>query len=285
MIVSGRENGVSSARGGFDDGNLDQKEFSNPILEAVVTEIQKQMMATFLSLRVGVGIIGIVFPLLLWGGGKIAGFHLADSMSAYYHATRDCIEPKRPEPEAPCASDPPPTGRGPMRNWFVGILFVIGVCLYLIKGFSKWENLLLTIAGLLAVCVAIFPMPWTKGEVTGFPKHYVSAVTFFILIAFVCMFCSGKTLKYMPDIPNREKTIARYRRLYRGLATSMAVSPIAAYLFNEFTFQKRLAFWAEAFGIWAFGTYWLVKTKELRLSDVERRALRGEVDINISALR
>ena len=39
-----------------------------------MTDIQKQMMATFLSLRVGVGLIGIVFPLLLWGGGNIAGF-------------------------------------------------------------------------------------------------------------------------------------------------------------------------------------------------------------------
>jgi hypothetical protein len=63
-----------------------------------MTDIQKQMMATFLSLRVGVGVIGIVFPLLLWGGGTIAGFHLADSMSAYYHANRDCIDPKRTEP-------------------------------------------------------------------------------------------------------------------------------------------------------------------------------------------
>lgn len=250
-----------------------------------MTDIQKQMMATFLSLRVGVGVIGIVFPLLLWGGGKIAGFHLADSMSAYYHANRDCIDPKRPEPNAPCSVHPTPTGMGPMRNWFVGILFVVGVCLYLIKGFSEWEDILLNIAGILAVCVAIFPMPWTDGKVSGFPKHYVSAVTFFIFIAFVCMFCSGKTLKYMPNIPNREKIIARYRLLYRVLAISMALSPVAAYAFNEFTRQNSLGFWAEAFGIWAFGIYWLVKTKELRLSDVERRALKGDVDMDFSTLR
>ncbi|MGP8157693.1 MAG: hypothetical protein ACLQMT_12620 [Candidatus Acidiferrales bacterium] len=251
-----------------------------------MTNIQKQMMATFLSLRVGVGVIGIVFPLLLWGGGKIAGIHLADSMSAYYHANRDCIDPKRPEPTAPCSVHPPPTGMGPMRNWFVGTLFVVGVCLYLIKGFSKWENIFLTIAGILAVCVAIFPMPWTDGEVTGFPKHYVSAVAFFILVAFVCVFCSDKTLNCMPNnIPNREKVIARYRRRYLVLAMSMVLSPVAAYAFNEFTRQNRLVFWAEAFGVWAFGIYWLVKTKELSLSDVERRALKGEVDMDISTLR
>lgn len=250
-----------------------------------MTDIQKQMMATFLSLRVGVGVIGILFPLVLWCGGNIAGIHLADSMSAYYHANRDCIDPQRPEDQAPCSALPLPAGEGPMRNWFVGILFAVGVCLYLIKGFSRWENIFLTSAGILAVCVAIFPMPWTGGKFIGFPIHYVSAVAFFIFIAFVCMFCSGKTLKFMPDIPNRDKVIARYKFLYRVLAISMAVSPVAAYAFSEFTGPNRRVFWAEAFGILAFGIYWLVKTKELSLSDVERRALKGEVDMNISTLR
>lgn len=251
-----------------------------------MTDIQKQMMATFLSLRVGVGVIGILFPLVLWGGGNIAGFHLADSMSAYYHANRDCIDPKLPEHDAPCRVQPPVSGAGPMRNWFVGVLFVMGVCLYLIKGFSKWEDLLLTTAGILAICVAIFPMPWTDGRVSGFPKHYVSAVTFFILIGFVCMFCSGKTLKFMPpNTPDRDKVIALYKVRYRVLAITMALSPVAAYLFNEFTHQHRVGFWAEAFGVWAFGTYWLVKTKELKLSDVERRALKGEIEMDMSKLR
>ena len=133
--------------------------------------------------------------------------------------------------------------------------------------------------------MAIFPVTWTDGKIAEFPKHYVSAVTFFVFIAFVCMFCSGKTLKYMPNIPNREKVIARYRIQYRVLAVSMVLSPVAAYVFNEFTGQNSLGFWAEAFGIWAFGIYWLVKTKELSLSDVERRALKGEIDMGVSILR
>jgi hypothetical membrane protein len=249
-----------------------------------MTDIQKQMMATFLSLRVGVGVIGILFPLVLRCGGNVAGIHLADSMSAYYHANRDCIDPQRPEDHALCSALPLPTGEGPMRNWFVGTLFAVGVCLYLIKGFSRWENIFLTIAGIFAVCVAVFPMPWSGGKVAGFPMHYVSAVTFFISIAFVCMFCSGKTLKFVPDIPNRDKVIARYKFLYRVLAISMVLSPIAAYAFSEFTGPNRGVFWAEAFGILAFGIYWLLKTKELSLSDVERRALKGEVNMNISTL-
>ncbi|MGA8408867.1 MAG: hypothetical protein WB680_16945, partial [Candidatus Acidiferrales bacterium] len=88
-----------------------------------------------------------------------------------------------------------------------------------------------------------------------------------------------------PDIPNREKVIARYKFLYRLLAVLMVLSPVAAYLFNDSTGQNSRVFWAEAFGIWAFGTYWLVKTKELSLSDVERRALKGELEMNTSTLR
>lgn len=65
----------------------------------------------------------------------------------------------------------------------------------------------------------------------------------------------------------------------------MILSPVAAYAFNTLTGQNSLRFWAEAFGVWAFGTYWLVKTKELSLSEVERRALNGEVDMDISTLR
>jgi hypothetical protein len=38
---------------------------------------------------------------------------------------------------APCSLQPPLTGTGPMRNWFVGTLFVVGVCLYVITDFSK----------------------------------------------------------------------------------------------------------------------------------------------------
>ena len=58
-----------------------------------LSDIQQQMMKTFLHLRVGIGVLGIVFPFLLWWGGRIV-YHLpqADSMSAYYHATPACMD-------------------------------------------------------------------------------------------------------------------------------------------------------------------------------------------------
>jgi hypothetical protein len=246
-----------------------------------MTKIQEYMMATFLRLRVGIGIIGIIFPFLLWGGGKIHGFPLADSMSAYYHANRDCLDPKRPET---CPIADPPKGAGPMRNYFVGILFIIGAVMFLMKGFSVWEDGALNVAGVMAICVALFPMPWAQFH-SGWTMHGFSAMTFFVCIAFVCAFCSDKTLKYMPTIPDRDKVIASYKRWYRLLAIVMVLSPFIAWVFNTISLQNSLHFWDEAIGILAFGVYWLKKTSELGRSDIERRALSGQIELDPSALK
>jgi hypothetical protein len=45
-----------------------------------------------------------------------------------------------------------------MQNWFVGNLFFIGGAMLLMRGFSHLENWLLNVAGIMAPCVALFPM-------------------------------------------------------------------------------------------------------------------------------
>ena len=85
-------------------------------VEDNAAELQAHMVGTYHNLRVGIGVIGLALPVLLWLGGKfLDGMPLRGSMSAYYYS---------------------PT----MRNVFVGILFAIGVGLYLYKGFSTKEN-------------------------------------------------------------------------------------------------------------------------------------------------
>ena len=83
-------------------------------------ELQHHMFATYTTLRIGLAVIAFAFPILLWLGGRVIGLPLQDSMSAYYHAF---------------AAD----GQS-MRNWFVGILFAVGVILYLYQGYSYREN-------------------------------------------------------------------------------------------------------------------------------------------------
>lgn len=253
-----------------------------------MTDIQKLMLKMFVHMRVGVGVLGILFPFILAVAGKAVGVPFAGSMSAYYYATAACANPDCASANggaacsAPCLNE----GVGPMRTWFVGNLFFIGAAMFLMKGFSRWEDWALNIAGVIAPCVALFPMAWPcdTGQFSYHSFHYPSAITFFVCIGFTCVFCSGKTLKEMPpNLPDREKVIAFYRRWYQFLAAVMVVAPLAALAFTHKSGHK--AFYLEAAGIMAFGTYWLFKTWELWKSDVEGRALRGQLQLDPHTLR
>jgi hypothetical protein len=258
-----------------------------------MTPIQEFMMRAFVRVRLGVGIIGLLFPFVLWGVGKVYyNIPLAGSMSAYYHTTIECRDPHSVDtckaevthpdadhPEVTKIVDPPP-GIGPLRNWFVGGLFIMGACLFLIHGFSIWEKILLDVAGVLAFMVALNPMPWKIQSPAGFPIHYVSAVAFFFMIALVCLFCSRKSLHYFPHRPNRKHYVTLYKRAYMCLGLLMAASPVTARVFNDVTGQSSVGFWMEAFGIISFGTYWILKTLEFHQSEIEKRAIEGTLRVD-----
>jgi hypothetical protein len=244
-----------------------------------MTEIQKLMLSMFLHLRLGVGIIGLSLPLVLVFGGKVMGVSFAGSMSAYYHATPQCSLPQCPA--ATKDSSCQESGRGPMRNWFVGNLFFIGAAMFLMKGFSNWENWALNLAGLAAPCVALFPMEWPC-RTPGFSIHsfhFPCAITFFVCAGFTCIFCSEKTLRQIPDpSPTDKKKIAVFRAVYRLLGIAMVALPVLAWIFAYNS--GHLGFWLEMAGVSAFGGYWLVKTVELRWSQVEHKALMGLLEMN-----
>jgi hypothetical protein len=256
-----------------------------------MTAIQKHMLMMFIALRLGVGILGVFLPLVLGGIGHwFYAIPLAGSMSAYYHATSSCsgVAEVRQQEEAQAsvkepASDPClVVGNGPMRNWFVGNLFFIGGAMLLMRGFSKYENWALNVAGIAAPCVALFPMNW--GDETGFNPHLTFAITFFVCIGFTCIFCSDKTLKEIPkNTPNRDKVIAFYRWWYRTFGILMIVLPVCAHFF--LWRDPHRMFFVEAAGVWAFGFYWLFKTYELKRSDVEGRAITGSLQLNPQTLR
>ena len=147
----------------------------------------------------------------------------------------------------------------------------------LMRGFSVWEDLALDIAGVTAPCVAMFPMSWIGQP--GFNPHMTFAVTFFLCVGFTAVFCSEKTLKEIPpQTPNREKIIVSYRRWYRVLGFLMVALPLVAHL----ALAKFVArtFMVEAAGVWAFGSYWLFKTFELKHSDIELSVLTGQLNPN-----
>jgi hypothetical protein len=107
--------------------------------------------------------------------------------------------------------------------------------------------------------------------------HIVSAVSFFVCIAYVSLFRSQDTLHLLPD--SRRVTYAR-RYVWTGLA--LVVSPAAAVVLS-FALEpasrlRTLVFWVESLAVWSFAAYWIVKTLEMRESDAERRALSAELE-------
>src|SRR5688572_33391886 len=127
------------------------------------TEIQQHVAGTYRSLRLGLAAISLVFPLFLLLVGVLwYGVPPQDSISAYYYAGSSDTGPIE---SALAQIDVFPIkqllfflgqldSQTPMRSWFVGPLFVLGVFLYLYKGFSHLENKLLNAAGLFALGVA-----------------------------------------------------------------------------------------------------------------------------------
>lgn len=250
-----------------------------------MTDIQKHMMRSFITLRISVGLIGLAFPFILAYGGIHEGVPFAGSMSSYYHATSACWIPDKDmnqtnghiawpsEKENPCL----PPGAGVMRNWFVSILCFIGAAMFAIKGFSIFEDWLLNIAAVMAPMVAFNPMAWPPdGKIS---RHYVFAVTFFICIGLSCVFCSFKTLTQMPkNIKNRQRVMKMFGTAYVVLAVCMIGAPLSTMILTRG--KPHGTFCLEAAGVLAFGFYWLVKTGELWFSNVENDALAGTLQMD-----
>jgi|HubBroStandDraft_6_1064221.scaffolds.fasta_scaffold95006_2 hypothetical protein len=249
--------------------------------------ITEQIQGTYFRLRFTVATIGVLFPVILYFGGRMNHFGLRGSMSAYYWATPDAPCPcgedpahpkkckkieKNSEEEKSCLALPAAKEAGSMRTYFVGFLFAVGAILYANKGYSRWEDILLNIAGISAWLIALFPMPWTGKLARFYWMHGTAAIIFFLAIASVAAFCSHATVKLINN-PTQRKL---YMGAYRFLAVLMIASPIAAYILNAHILRKDNAiYWVEFCGIWAFAAYWIVKGIEMSGPDTEKKVAAG----------
>lgn len=219
-------------------------------------ELQEHVFSTYLSLRFGMVIIAVAYPILVYVAGAFDGVALQDSISAYYWASA--------------------TGEFKARIWFVGGLFAIAAFLYLYKGFTATENIALNIAAVLGVGVAAFPMEWEcKTNCGGFSLHGFCAVSMFVCLVYVVWFCARDTLRFLPSNEDH----AWYRRLYAVIGLVMLVSPLTAFVVNSLVgARSTYVFFIEAAGIWAFALYWWFKSSELEKSGATRTALRGDLE-------
>src|SRR6202035_705435 len=65
--------------------------------------VSEQIQGTYFRLRFIVAVIGLLFPVILYFGGRMNHFGLRGSMSAYYWATKKA--------QCPCGDDPEHSGK------------------------------------------------------------------------------------------------------------------------------------------------------------------------------
>ena len=208
-------------------------------------EVIKSITSSYFVLRRGLAILAIAFPFALFA---LAGLH--DSLSAYYHCSRDG-----------CSK-----GGGAARDVLVGVLLATGTFLYFYKGYSRRENLALDLAGIAAAGVAFFPSDFAREEGRSLigKIHFGSGLVFFLAIAFVCIACSGDTLKKLKDAAK----VKVFKRVYAGLGAAMIAVPIGVFALHYLLERPGRGYTVvavEVVGIFVFAAFWLVKSKEIAL--------------------
>ncbi|MCA9130691.1 MAG: hypothetical protein KDB22_26570 [Planctomycetales bacterium] len=212
----------------------------------------EQVFRTYQNLRVGLCVIGVMVPIMVWFADYIELGEVVPrpSISAYYHSEHSLT-----------------------RDLFVSNLFVVGIFLLLYRGYSAKENIALDIGGMLLTGVAIFPtqpdpekLPqpadrtfiqhvayaeYSIGEFS-FTLHGACAVGFFLAIAYVAIFLAGETVQENPVL----------KRIYFWLGVAMLVAPLASFLFVSLIGENYKLFLLESVGILVFSIYWAVKTWE-----------------------
>jgi hypothetical protein len=261
-----------------DEGPMDR---SVPPGEARHRERDRQlllhMLTTYRLLRRGMGWLAIAYPIALAAIGYfVFNIALQPSISDYYYALpRDVALPPGclvGTPPLPCAKTFDISF--PVRSFFCGGLFSIGVFLVLYQGTSWLEDWALDLAGLFAIGVAIFPMN-SVAFTTVWPTwlHFASAILLFICMWFISRYCAKDTLQYFDDdLP----TIEYYTNLYKRLSWLMLAVLIAGavYFVAKDVLDPLfpwLLFCIETAGIVVFGSYWVFKSKEISKHKFKRQ--------------
>ncbi len=215
--------------------------------------LRKHIFSTYRWLRGGMLVIAFVFPWWLSIGGLYYSVEWQDSMSAYYWAV------------------PEEGGDAPMRVWFVGLLFALGTCLFLYKGYSVLENWVLNIASICAICVALIPMCWGLAcPSLGGYLHYIFALGFFFLLAVVAILHGVYALGLLRSgrrqrLEDRQRV---YAILYLVSAAAMPFAPLLTWLIFG-------AFVGEAVGIGAFCFFWLIQIVQIWASQFDEELAKS----------
>ena len=212
-------------------------------IRAALTRRNRSIITSYMSLRNLIGWLGILLPVFCIIGGYFIKEHMIQgSISSYYYTN--------------------------MRDFFVGVMFLVGLFLITYHGYDRLDTITFIIIGVFSLCVAIFPCFKADfkdriGIFNLLPKvsnvfHVISASAFFVLLAFTSLFLFTK---------HGEKPITREKKnrniIYIICGIVMLVTMIALVLLNLFgkdwIGQYPVVLIAEIILLWAFGISWLTK--------------------------
>lgn len=193
---------------------------------------------SYLTLRTLIGSFGILLPIVLAVGGFIStgSFTLESSISSYYDT--------------------------PMRDVFVGILFVLGFFLLAYKGYKPIDNIAATLGFVFALGVALCPSSSSVKAV--WVVYFVSAGLLFGVFVFFSLYLFTKTHEGEEPTPGKKRRNTVYWICGLAIVFFLLIMALCfIFLPPQVREAYKLIFWLETGALWAFGISWLVKGRFL----------------------
>lgn len=209
----------------------------------------REITQSYYRVRRLLGYLGFLLPMLLIVGVFLPVVDMKPSISDFYHTV--------------------------LRDLFVGVLITMGVFLVSYQGYERKEgepfsdNVLATVAGIMAFGVALFPNETADQIEVTFAQtimglkytslaHYVCAIVFLFCLGAFCFVRFAQTSNL-----SRRKTYTRCGWIIVASAvfavgfSVVKLSGVEPY--KSYVDDYALVFWAETIAVWSFSYAWLIK--------------------------
>lgn len=211
----------------------------------------ESLIVSYKALRRLIGIMGILLPIInILGGCFIAKLPIQQSISMYYYTN--------------------------MRDFFVGLMFVVSLFLITYKGYNTLDLITSIITGAAGLGVAIFPCfsemyigqkvgIFQLSPETSFIVHLTCAALFFVLLAFTSVFLFTRKHKDS-NLVTPQKRIRNIIYVVCGilmLACVLGMLLSILILTKEQRYDSKIILILESIALFSFGVSWLVKGETL----------------------
>lgn len=197
------------------------------------SEYHENKVFNYHTQRLLVGIIALLIPLIV----TTASSEELASISVSYHTAA--------------------------RDWFVGLLFVVGSFLFAYKGHHFYENVASKVAALAACAVALYPTMClalngsTMCEGVTMEPNKVHGTAAAILFSILAFFCLGPFRKRASSKPGKNALIRKRVYVVCGYTILLSIAYIVLVLLKIVEHATGV-YWAEAVALSAFGIAWIV---------------------------